>query len=273
MLKRNWALIWFVYFALAEILSLAPVPDLSLCLMQPEHGEQSTNHDDRKYCAPFHVGAALAFEKTDRWLEAHDKSVIGAFTIVLAISTIGLWLATNKLWRSADATAEAQERDTRILQRAYLSVEPLGLSLLIDNAHLLGLVGFKNAGNLPARNLSWAIKMIASTNGELESFPSHDTKGNIVVAPNSETTRGSDGRLVLSDLLTMASAGNGRMNETPIFIYVYGVVRYHDGFADGRLTRFCHRYNYKVRPQVPGTAGYSMSRDLARQHTYGNEST
>ena len=36
---------------------------------------------------------------------------------------------------------------------------------------------------------------------------------------------------------------------------------------------FCHRYNYKVRPQVVGAAQYSMGREMARQLTHGNEST
>jgi len=102
MLKRNWALIALVYVALAQALSLAPVPDLSLCLIQPEHSQQSANHDDPKYCPAFHTGAALFFERTDHFLESHDKSVIGGFTIVLAISTIGLWLATNKLWAAGE---------------------------------------------------------------------------------------------------------------------------------------------------------------------------
>ena len=43
MLKRNWALIALVYLALAEVLSLAPVPNLSLCLIQPEHGQQAAD--------------------------------------------------------------------------------------------------------------------------------------------------------------------------------------------------------------------------------------
>jgi hypothetical protein len=73
-----------------------------------------------KNTAPLHVGAKLAFEAVDTFLERHDKSVIGAFTIVLAISTIGLWLATNKLWRAGERQIElareassAQSRDMR----------------------------------------------------------------------------------------------------------------------------------------------------------------
>lgn len=120
MLKRNWALIAFVYLALAEALSLAPVPDLSLCLIQPEHGQQAANHDNPKYCPAFHVAAALAIEKTDVFLEHHDKSVVGGFTIVLALSTIGLWLATNKLWAAGEDQRKSSER---IAERQRRSAE------------------------------------------------------------------------------------------------------------------------------------------------------
>jgi hypothetical protein len=201
-----------------------------------------------------------------RFWEWTTDDPVAAYTLVLAISTIGLWWVTGSGIR-------IQAKDTRILQRAYVSIEPMGLTLLIDGSHLLGLVSIKNAGNLPARNLSWSIRMLASLNGELETLPSFDIKGSIVLAPHSETTCGSDGRLIVSDLLGMAGAGLNRMDEKPVFIYVFGIIEYHDGFTDGRITRFCHRYNYKIRPQIVGPAQYSMSRELARQHTHGNEST
>ena len=172
MLKRNWALIAFIYLALAEVLSLVSVPDLALCLVQPEHSEQTTNLDDKKYCPAFHVGAALAFEAVDTFLERHDKSVIGAFTIVLAISTIGLWLATNKLWVAGERqielareTAADQARDTRtsidVAERALVAGERAWVrvdvrnngSLFFDsngNARLHLIFDLTNTGNSPA---------------------------------------------------------------------------------------------------------------------------
>ena len=123
MLKRNWTLIAFIYLAFAEALSLFPVPDLSLCLIQPEHSEQTTNHDDKKYCPAFHTGAALVIERIDSFLEHHDKSVIGGFTIVLAISTIGLWLATNKLWEAGERQLKHLGDTAAMELRAYISVE------------------------------------------------------------------------------------------------------------------------------------------------------
>jgi hypothetical protein len=74
----------------------------------------------------------------------------------------------------------------------------------------------------------------------------------------------------VSDLLKMVGAEPDRSKETEVFIYVFGVVRYHDGFTEGRTTKFCHRYNWKMRSQFPGN--YGMKHDLARLHTYGNQS-
>src|SRR5258708_5240545 len=56
------------------------------------------------------------------WRDIFDKAdaYVALFTLVLAISTINLWSATK-------TAAERQEKDTRILQRAYLSVEPFGI--------------------------------------------------------------------------------------------------------------------------------------------------
>src|SRR5262245_33862566 len=75
---------------------------------------------------------------------------IAVFTAVLALSTIGLWIVTGFGIR-------VQARDTRILQRAYLSVVPLGLHpFRLDNR--IGCnIGIKNSGNLPAREVSWVI--------------------------------------------------------------------------------------------------------------------
>jgi hypothetical protein len=120
MLKRTWVLIALVYLAFAEFLSWMPVPDLALCLIQPEHSQQSSNHDDKKYCAAFHTGVIAFLDAIDGFLEHHDKSVVGGFTIVLAISTIGLWLATNKLWAAGERqfellseSAASQSRDMK----------------------------------------------------------------------------------------------------------------------------------------------------------------
>ncbi len=102
MRKRELALLVFIYLALAEVLSWHSVPDTSLCLIQPGHSEQSTDHNGYIYCPAFHTGIIAFLGALDGFLGRHDKSVVGGFTIVLAISTIGLWLATIGLYQAGE---------------------------------------------------------------------------------------------------------------------------------------------------------------------------
>jgi hypothetical protein len=191
MLKRDWAIIVLVYLAVAEFLSLAPLPDLSLCLVQPKDSEQHSNSDNKKYCPAFHTGAALVFESADAFLERHDKSVVGFFTIVLAISTIGLWLATNKLWVAGEKqfgllseSSTSQSRDMQASidiareanqfalnglisnQRPWVIIESastgaygtgkkLGVLAINDERIIVGFsLNLKNVGKGPAQNVS-----------------------------------------------------------------------------------------------------------------------
>jgi hypothetical protein len=153
MLKRNWALIAFVYLALAEALSWAPVPDLALCLIEPEHSQQAADYDNKKYCPTFHMGAALVFERVDAFLEHHDKSVVGGFTIVLAVSTIGLWLATNKLWRAGEVQKLLAEDTAERQLRAYVSVESGLVIKQKGNLRFEFRPVIVNNGNTPAKDV------------------------------------------------------------------------------------------------------------------------
>jgi hypothetical protein len=125
--KRDWLLVALAYLAFIEVLSFSPVAPSFPCLVETPHSTQSANHNEPKYCTPFHSGIAVALERTDHFLEAHDKSVVGGFTIVLAISTIGLWLATNKLWaageRQMELIAASGAQQSRDMQASIKAAE------------------------------------------------------------------------------------------------------------------------------------------------------
>lgn len=53
-------------------------------------------------------------------------------TIAIAFFTYTLKRSTDKLWKATRNTALAQERDTKILQRAYIATEPLGIEPFIS---------------------------------------------------------------------------------------------------------------------------------------------
>src|SRR6185369_1548321 len=75
---------------------------------------------------------------------------------LLGIVTFLLWYATNRLVREGREAAKGQANDTRILQRAYLSVEPGGILPFEDDDsdRVVGEIVIRNAGHLPARDVS-----------------------------------------------------------------------------------------------------------------------
>lgn len=191
-------------------------------------------------------------------LTSHDWMLV-IFTGLLALFTWRVW------------------RDTRILQRAYIAVEPRGIHLKLNGSDVIGHIGMRNAGHLPARDVSWFINVKHSLSGDEPEtfFPLDDGKGSIVIAPAAVSTRGSRLSISLQALLTDcgANASGEKAVETDLWLYVWGSVRYNDGFNRMRATDFCHRYPWKMRGN--GTSGplghYEIASEFARDHEHGND--
>ena len=81
------------------------------------------------------------------WISAIAAAVVAVFTIVLA------------------SVGRRQIADTRILQRAYLSVEPEGI-VTSTTGLLVGQVAFRNVGKLPATDFVGVVKKIEVQNDE-----------------------------------------------------------------------------------------------------------
>src|SRR5690242_12313543 len=152
--------------------------------------------------------------------------ILALFTAILAIFTKSLW------------------EDARILQRAYIAVEPLGIQQIKNGSDLIGHVGLKNAGRLPARKVSWFINIRFGHSGEERDdfFPLEFGKGNIVIAPGAVATRSSELRVKVQALNEFSGVGRDRERST--YLYVWGAVEYDDGFGTMRTIKFCHRYNW-----------------------------
>jgi hypothetical protein len=167
----------------------------------------------------------------------HEQTVTAVFTFFLAIFTGTLWWATDKLWKVATQTMEQQKCDTRILQRAYLSVEPLGLKERTDKK-VVAHMAIVNGGNLPAKNVRSDVWITFSDDGDKDDFESViiEGGGKILIAPKGRVERGS--RALGDD---GAEAYRNRLDG--FFVYAWGRVEYDDGFGEPRWLVFCHRYN------------------------------
>lgn len=203
----------------------------------------------------------IAVVTDHNWLLVIFTGLLAVFTLLLAIYTWRLW------------------KDARILQRAYIAVEPLGIHMMQNGSDLIGHVGVKNAGRLPARKVSWFIDITVSENGSEpdEFFPIKEHKGNIVIAPDVIATRGSAARasVTVDGLNKFCQAELGRAKEKRTFLYVWGSVSYDDGFDTNRTTTFCHRYNWinRGRDRPAGVGPYEIDAKFARHHEYGNDAT
>ena len=107
----------------------------------------------------------MVFKRTIKVLEDHEKSVVGAFTIILAISTIGLWMATNRLWEAGENQLRHLSETASVQLRAYLYVEKTDLTLKDDIWQHTYCI--KNFGQTPAHNvkLTSRTKVVAWNKG------------------------------------------------------------------------------------------------------------
>jgi len=189
---------------------------------------------------------------------------IAAFTFALAVSTVGLWIVT---WRGLIR----QRRDTQILQRAYIAVDALGVKPFGERA--VAHISVRNAGRLPARKVWWFITHELSGDGQKRDFVIDEAMfygGNLVLPPDTNMARSHD--CVLPPNCVKQFSG-GQFGGPRIFLYIWGEIRYTDGFGTSRWTRFCHRYDHRaIQSRVVGQRAetWLAAQDM-RYHQYGND--
>lgn len=189
----------------------------------------------------------------DRYVGAVHVDALTAFIGLLATTTF--WLAWIAFWQS---------KDMRSAQRAYLAVEPLGIRLIPEANRAIGIIGIRNAGHLAASKVSCFISLKQSERDEEETFPLEKPDGAIVIPPGA-TARLSGVQTLVQDSHSTSSDQGDNIWRKPTYLYVWGIVYYNDGFRSKRLTKFCHRYNWRKTDTAE-------IRELdARYHDYGND--
>jgi hypothetical protein len=205
------------------------------------------------------------------------QAVSPALLVLLVLALILLILAyaifTNRLLRTTATLTSLAADQSKLLaasQRAYLSIEPLGIVLTVGGTRVLGHVGIHNTGNLPAHNVRWFLDIKASPNDAEKNFPIGALSGDLVAPPGASVRRGTKAAMPIAALIEQGlSVVKVRSEENPVFLYVWGMVHYQDGLGKDRWTRFCHRYNWVMRGD--GEIGkYDIDSKYARYHDYGN---
>jgi hypothetical protein len=206
-------------------------------------------------------------------MQAVSAGLLVVLTLALVLLTLAYAIFTNKLRNATDTLATIAGDQAKLLaagQRAYISVEPRGIGMVVGGARVLGHVGIHNAGRLPAHNVRWFIDIKASPDGIEKEFPIGELSGDVVAPPGVTMPRGTRRGMLVAELNAQScSPVKVRSEESPVFLYVWGLVRYQDGLGAERWTRFCHRYNWVMRGE--GAIGnYNIDTKYGRYHEYGN---
>ena len=117
---KRFVAVWLLCFLLfAEASSWVTAGGLGPCLIAAEHSQQTANNDEQQDCPTFFAGSLILGQRGFEWVKSNDndKAVVAGFTIVLAISTIGLWLATVDLYRAGERQIEFLRMSTEIQSR------------------------------------------------------------------------------------------------------------------------------------------------------------
>jgi hypothetical protein len=152
-------------------------------------------------------------------------------------------------------------RDARILQRAYLNVKFGGIQ---NNSagQLIGHVTFQNVGHLPARKLHWLVKL-SRGGGDWQppKIKNKELARESVIPVGAEWPQGSN---------AMGHGDGPNLDETGLYLYVWGRVTYKDGFRwRKRYADFCHSYPWEMR-ETPIDGGARIDTEYGRYHHYGN---
>ena len=178
--------------------------------------------------------------------EKTTSDPIAAFTLVLAVSTIGLWIATIGLYVGGEKHSE------RGLRAYIVGTVKAEISNFNARARPDIALQFKNGGQTPAHDVRlWASSAIAmfpltsrpdapkSELGEGDSFG--------VIGP-----QGDFHSLIQSDFVVTAEEQHAVVRGAAA-LYVYGEVTYRDAFGQDRRTSFCHLYQGEVARSARGS--------------------
>ncbi len=191
-------------------------------------------------------------------LSGFASSLSAIATVLIAVYTWRLYVATREL----SLLSEGQQNTTKLIQRARIWVEIGNVRALKDERGFVPRVIIRNTGHMPASNVAWVFGEPEFTTDNDWQPPSDpiNLKGAITLAPGAEMTHGG--------------APLHMPNDPPTYLYVWGLVSYNDGFADGRLTQFCHRYNMKLMwLHLEATGSRVFPKKACRYNRYYNNAT
>jgi hypothetical protein len=236
--RRVFFLCLLSFLMFAEGSSWMMAGGLGPCLVKPGHAQQTANHNEHEDCPTFFAGSLLTFDRGFEWIKRddNDKGVVAGFTVVLAISTIGLWLATIKLWRAGETQRLLAEDTAERQLRAYVSIGSGVVFKQKRNISFEFRANLINNGNTPAKDVR-IVSNIGLVPPDIPegfdySLPAQMGGSASDVGPRQQRIHS----MVYSRKLTRAQLR--RILRGEWIFHLYGTVRYLDVFEKSKTTNF-----------------------------------
>jgi len=162
---------------------------------------------------------------TSEAITAASTAALAFITLILAVGTLCLWLATKRLVRGAEKTAERQLRAYVINWRAIISNVTAGEIPEVE-------IEVKNFGQTPAYRVRHVARITLAIFPLIEDLALPPALSRITVGPGSIFFL----RARLSEPLGADHVDGLKSGE--LAIYVVGEIRYVDAFARDRWTNY-----------------------------------
>jgi hypothetical protein len=229
--KLRWLLVVLVALAV-PIWVVATSKTFQACI-QTHHDQPAEQHLKKGMGNLLSSGGGVYRECLGEFIENNGEGILASFTIMLALSTIFLWIATRDLVREAKGTSERE-------LRAYLGVENVSLKLLQVGEKPEITIVVRNFGQTPAYRVT---KFSDSKVGaiDLKDFPEEGGRSQTALNPG-ETLKTISTR---DTVLTQAEY-DGIKDDT-IRYHFFGIVRFIDAFGKKRFVRYrFHTYGERL---------------------------
>lgn len=231
-----------------------------------QRGTQATPFIVRVVDSNVHQAVAAKSQDEGYWY-ANPDWWVAAFTAALFIATGGLWVVTWLLWSSTKTLLGNESDHTARELRAYISIEPVGINVMVGSTNTIGMVDVRNVGKIPARNVAVIVRMHRYEDKNFDfPNPREPEASTRTIQPGAQMRQGSQDYVSTTDYKFVDS-----------YIFVWGIARYDDGYGKERFTRFCHRYSVashdRAWQRIENVNGRRIIMDLekARYHPKGNE--
>jgi len=229
-LRQQWWKWTLIILPTAFVVAvLAGSPAYTACINEPaeQNAEQATTESSATIPDVVWSFALHRWTCSGDFVEVNHDSIIAAFTVLLVVVTGTLWLATEKLVKGAEDTAERQ-------LRAYVLIDEARIENALIGKMPTAKITLKNFGQTPAYDtIQWATMGIDHYPPTL-TFPVHDGQD------RARANLGPGGKFLLYPELgaILTAEQFDALNRKEAALYVIGWVKYRDAFKIPRTTEF-----------------------------------